>query len=158
MLHNPDLAGYSDPAVWEALESVKDSGLTKRLGLAPGPANGFTLDVIGCFEKFDELIDWAMIILNPLEPWPGQLVLSAAQKHHVDLITRVVDYGGLFHDDVKPGHPFPERDHRKFRPAGWVDAGNEKLDQMRPIADKHGPGHCCSLPVCGIYPKRRLNV
>ena len=50
----------------------------------------------------------------------------------------MVDYGGLFHDDVKPGHPFPERDHRKFRPAGWVEAGSKKIEEMRPIADKYG--------------------
>ena len=79
----------------------------RRLGVAPGPANGFTLDVIDCFERFGERIDWAMVILNPLEPWPGELVLPAAERHGVELITRVVDYGGLFHDDVHPGHPVP---------------------------------------------------
>ena len=54
------------------------------------------------------------------------------------LITRVVDHGGIFHDDVKPGHQFGERDHRAFRPAGWVELGSKKLDAMRPIAEKHG--------------------
>jgi aryl-alcohol dehydrogenase-like predicted oxidoreductase len=79
-----------------------------------------------------------MVILNPMEPWPGELVLPAAEAHDVKLITRVVDYGGLFHDDVKPGHPFPHHDHRTFRPEGWVERGNEKLDAMRPIAERHG--------------------
>ncbi|MFT5191186.1 MAG: aryl-alcohol dehydrogenase-like predicted oxidoreductase [Verrucomicrobiales bacterium] len=137
-LHNPDSIGFTSEAVWEALDGAKQEGLTDRLGLAPGPANGFTLDVIGCFEKFGSLIDWAMIILNPLEPWPGQLVLPAAEKHGIELITRVVDYGGLFHDDVRPGHPFPERDHRKFRAAGWVEVGVANIDIMRPIAEAHG--------------------
>jgi aryl-alcohol dehydrogenase-like predicted oxidoreductase len=50
----------------------------------------------------------------------------------------VVDYGGLFHDDVKPGHEFGQQDHRAFRPAGWVEAGNAKLDRMRGIAEKQG--------------------
>jgi hypothetical protein len=49
-----------------------------------------------------------------------------------------VDYGGLFHDDVKPGHQFAPRDHRTFRPAGWVEAGAEKIDKMRAIAGAHG--------------------
>jgi aryl-alcohol dehydrogenase-like predicted oxidoreductase len=49
-----------------------------------------------------------------------------------------VDYGGLFHDDVRPGHTFGPRDHRTFRPAGWVDAGAAKINAMRPIAEKHG--------------------
>jgi aryl-alcohol dehydrogenase-like predicted oxidoreductase len=76
--------------------------------------------------------------LNPMEPWPGELVLEAAATHGVSLITRVVDYGGIFHDDVLPGHPFAEHDHRRFRPEGWVADGREKLDRMRPYAERHG--------------------
>jgi aryl-alcohol dehydrogenase-like predicted oxidoreductase len=138
LLHNPDRVGYSSPAVWEGMEAVREAGLTRLLGVAPGPANGFTLDLIGCLERFAAQIDWAMIILGPLEPWPGELVLAAAQAHEVSLITRVVDYGGLFHDDVLPGHEFAAYDHRKFRPDGWVQAGREQLERMRPYAERHG--------------------
>ncbi len=138
LLHNPDSTGYQSDAVWSAMDKLRQAGLTDQLGIAPGPANGFTLDAMLCFERFGPLLDWAMIILNPLEPWPGRLVLPAARQHAVKLITRVVDYGGLFHDDVKPGHTFGTRDHRTFRPAGWVDAGAAKLDRIRPIAERHG--------------------
>jgi aryl-alcohol dehydrogenase-like predicted oxidoreductase len=138
LLHNPDRIGYTSPAVWEGMAALRDAGLTARLGVAPGPANGFTLDVIDCLERFGALIDWAMVILNPLEPWPGELVLPAAQRYDIDVITRVVDYGGLFWDDVRPGHAFAPRDHRAFRPAGWVESGSERLERMRPIAERHG--------------------
>ena len=138
MLHNPDSIGYSSPVVWDGLRALKTCGLTDRLGIAPGPANGFTLDIISCLEKFGADIDWAMIILNPFEPWPGQFVLPVAKKYNVDILARVVDFGGIFHDDVRPGHKFRDGDHRSFRPAGWVEHGNEKLDQIRPIADRHG--------------------
>jgi aryl-alcohol dehydrogenase-like predicted oxidoreductase len=138
LLHNPDRVGYSSPAVWEGMAAVRDAGLTRLLGVAPGPANGFTLDLIDCLERFSAEIDWAMIILNPLEPWPGELVLDAAAAHGVSLITRVVDHGGLFHDDVLAGHAFAEHDHRRFRPHGWVAEGREKLERMRPYAKRHG--------------------
>ncbi len=138
LLHNPDAAGYSSDAVWNAMQSVREEGMAACLGIAPGPANGFTLDLILSFERFGALIDWAMVILNPLEPWPGKLCLPAAEKHAVKLITRVVDYGGLFHDDVRPGHPFGNGDHRTYRPSGWVEAGNEKMEQMRRFANKYG--------------------
>jgi aryl-alcohol dehydrogenase-like predicted oxidoreductase len=138
LLHNPDRTGYTSPAVWEGMRALRDEGLTRLLGVAPGPANGFTLDLIDCFERFAELIDWAMVILNPLEPWPGELALDAAATHDVQLIARVVDYGGMFHDDVAPGHAFAEYDHRKFRPDGWVEQGREKLELMRPIGERHG--------------------
>ncbi len=137
LLHNPDRIGYTSPAVWDGMQAVRDAGLTRLLGVAPGPANGFTLDVIDCLQRFGSVIDWAMIILGPLEPWPGELVLEAAAAAEVSLITRVVDYGGLFHDDVLPGHAFAEYDHRKFRPDGWVEAGREKLERMRPFAERH---------------------
>jgi aryl-alcohol dehydrogenase-like predicted oxidoreductase len=138
LLHNPDRRGFESPEVWEALREVRDEGLAGSLGVAPGPANGFTLDLAGCFERYGSLIDWAMVILNPFEPWPGELVLDPAARHGVQLITRVVDYGGLFHDDVLAGHEFSPGDHRRFRPDGWVEAGREKLEAVRPIAERYG--------------------
>jgi aryl-alcohol dehydrogenase-like predicted oxidoreductase len=120
------------------MAALRDAGLTRMIGVAPGPANGFTLDVIDCLERFGSLIDWAMIILNPLEPWPGELCLDAAAAAEVKVITRVVDYGGLFFDDVLPGQELLPRDHRGFRPAGWIEAGRERIDAMRPIAERSG--------------------
>jgi aryl-alcohol dehydrogenase-like predicted oxidoreductase len=138
LLHNPDRTGYRDEAVWAGMAAVRDQGLACALGVAPGPANGFTLDLIACLERYGELIDWAMIIFSPLEPWPGALVLEAAQTNGVSLIARVVDHGGMFHDDVLPGHELAEHDHRAFRPPGWIEAGRSKLELMRPYADRHG--------------------
>ena len=51
LLHNPDRRGFERAEVWEALAEVREQGLTRELGVAPGPANGFTLDLIGCFER-----------------------------------------------------------------------------------------------------------
>jgi aryl-alcohol dehydrogenase-like predicted oxidoreductase len=138
LLHNPDRAGYTSEAVWDGMAALRDDGLARSIGVAPGPANGFTLDLIDCFERFGDRIDWAMLILNPLEPWPGELALPAAREQDVKVITRVVDYGGLFHDDLLEGHRFAKGDHRTFRPQGWVEAGREKLERMRPIAQRHG--------------------
>jgi aryl-alcohol dehydrogenase-like predicted oxidoreductase len=138
LLHNPDHVGYRSEDVWDGMRAVREQGLARMVGVAPGPANGYTLDVIECFERFGELIDWAMVILGPLEPWPGELVLDAAAARGVSVITRVVDYGGLLHDDVLPGQELAERDHRKFRPDGWIEAGRGRLERMRPLAERHG--------------------
>jgi aryl-alcohol dehydrogenase-like predicted oxidoreductase len=138
LLHNPDRTGYTSEAVWEGMHALREAGLAAMLGVAPGPANGFTLDLIDCFERFSAYIDWAMIILSPLEPWPAELVLDAAAAHQVKLISRVVDYGGLFHDDLRSEDQFAAHDHRRFRPPGWVAAGRERLERMRPYAHRHG--------------------
>jgi aryl-alcohol dehydrogenase-like predicted oxidoreductase len=138
LLHNPDRIGYSSEAVWDGMEALREAGLAARIGIAPGPANGFTLDLIACLERFGERIDWAMIILNPFEPWPGELCLDAAVRNDVRVITRVVDYGGLFWGDLRPGMELSKGDHRAFRPDGWIEAGLEKLEHVLPIAGRAG--------------------
>jgi aryl-alcohol dehydrogenase-like predicted oxidoreductase len=138
LLHNPDRTGYTSEAVWDGMTALREAGLTSMIGVAPGPANGFTLDLIDCLERYGEQLDWAMIILNPLEPWPGELVLGAAARADVRLITRVVDYGGLFFDDLLPDAELARGDHRGFRPAGWIEAGRERIAPMRPIAERAG--------------------
>ena len=139
MLHNPDELGYTSEPLWQAMRGAKEQGLTDRLGIAPGPANGFSLDLIYCLEKFGELIDWSMLILNPLEPWPVGLTLPACEKYGVKVMTRVVDYGGVFHDDIGGAeHVFKPGDHRTYRPEGWVQHGMEKANRMRPLAEKYG--------------------
>ncbi len=138
LLHNPDRIGYTSEAVWEGMAALREAGLTRLIGVAPGPANGFTLDLIDCLERFGALLDWAMIILNPLEPWPGELCLDAAAAAEVKVITRVVDYGGLFFDDLLPGQELARQDHRSFRPDGWIERGRERLELMRPVADRTG--------------------
>ena len=90
LLHNPDRYGYEDARVWAGMQALREHGLTRLLGIAPGPDNGFVLDLIRCFERYGELIDWAMLILNPFEPWPAELALPAAAAHDVKVITRVV--------------------------------------------------------------------
>ena len=81
-----------------------------------------------------------MIILSPLEPWPGELVLDAAAAHDVE---RDHARGRLRRrcstTTCCPGHAFAEHDHRKFRPDGLgARQGREKLERMRPYAERHG--------------------
>ena len=138
LLHNPDRTGYESEEVWDGMAALRDEGLADSIGVAPGPANGFTLDLIGCLERFGDRIDWAMVILGPFEPWPAELSLGAAERAGVKVITRVVDYGGLLWGDVLPGAELAEGDHRTHRPDGWIEAGRAKLDRLRPICERTG--------------------
>jgi aryl-alcohol dehydrogenase-like predicted oxidoreductase len=138
LLHNPDRTGYTSEAVWQGMAALRDEGLTDAIGIAPGPANGFTLDVIDCLARFGPVLDWAMIILNPLEPWPGRYLIPALADAQVRAIARVVDYGGLFHDGLERGAELPRMDHRSFRPDGWIERGLDRIDELRPIAARHG--------------------
>ena len=137
LLHNPDRAGYTEQSVWDGMAALREQGLAGAIGVAPGPANGFTLDLIDCLGRFGDRIDWAMTILGPLEPWPGELALDAASEHGVRTISRVVDYGGLLWGGLRSEDELGERDHRSFRPAGWVEQGRARIELLRPIAARH---------------------
>jgi aryl-alcohol dehydrogenase-like predicted oxidoreductase len=49
-------------------------------------------------------------------------------------MARVVDCGGLFHGTVKPGLKLLRGDHRSFRPEGWIEDAEPKLERLREIA------------------------
>ena len=138
MLHNPDRIGYTNETVWRAMSDLRAEGLARMIGIAPGPANGFTLDLIGCVEMYGDEMDWAMIILNPFEPWPGKMALPALHAKGVKVLARVVDYGGIFHGDLPDEDALMPGDHRAYRPAGWVAEGRRRLAQVAPIAERHG--------------------
>ena len=137
LLHNPDRTGYTSEAVWEGMRELREAGLCRRLGIAPGPDNGFVLDQIACLERFGEEIEWAMLILNPFEPWPVEQVLPAMAGRGAGDHPGRRPRGRLL-GRRRPGHAFPRGDHRTFRPPGWVEAANEKLERMRPIGERHG--------------------
>ena len=133
LLHNPDQYGYEREETWKSLESLKRMGMAKEIGIAPGPANGFTLDILNCVDTFSDLIDWVMLILNPLEPWPSRLLLPILEKRGIHVISRVVDYGGLFHNPSISNVNLSEVDHRNYRPKGWMQMGIKKMEKMRPF-------------------------
>src|SRR5205823_10926851 len=64
LLHNPDHIGYSSPAVWEEMESLRSAGLAGSIGVAPGLAHGITLGVIASLARFVGRIDRESLILH----------------------------------------------------------------------------------------------
>ena len=86
-----------------------------------------------------------MIILNPLEPWPGELVLDAAGGRR-----RERD-----HARRRLRRPVPRRRAARPRvrrrtttagsaPRAGCEAGREKLERMRPYRRAPRPDACCS--------------
>lgn len=45
-----------NPDVWAAMSGLREKGLTESTGSAPGPANGFAIDMAYCIEHFHEEI------------------------------------------------------------------------------------------------------
>ena len=111
----------------------------ERSASRPGPANGFTLDVIDCFERFGDAHR-----LGDGHPQPDGAVARRARarrrraprrrRHRPRRRLRRAVLGRR----ASPATTFAERDHRLFRPQGWIEAGREKLERMRPVAERHG--------------------
>ncbi len=138
LLHNPDRIGFTSDAVWEGMRAMRDEGLAGAVGVAPGPANGFVLDVIGCFERFAD--DRR---LGDGDPQPVRAVAGRAGAAGRRAPRRAADHARRrlrrhLPRRRQPGHEFAKHDHRGFRPDGWVELGTAKLEQIRPIAERHG--------------------
>jgi len=88
LFESPGQAAFRSVALWDAMAELKAEGLTRGIGIAPGPGNGYTLDLLHFFDRFGERIDAAMIVFNAIEPWPGELVLASARANGIRLIGR----------------------------------------------------------------------
>ena len=80
-----------------------------------------------------------MIILNPLEPWPGELVLDAAAppRRDADHARRRLRRALPRRRAAGPRLPALRPPRLPARRAG-SSAGRAKLEAMRPIAERHG--------------------
>ena len=45
---------------------------------------------------------------------------------------------GCFTATCRPGHEFRPGDHRAYRPDGWVEHALERIEKMKPVAERHG--------------------
>ncbi len=88
LFESPSRWAFRSAALWEAMSELKTEGLTRGIGIAPGPSNGYALDLLHFLDHFGEGIDSTMIVFNPLEPWPGELIFAAAKAKGVTLIGR----------------------------------------------------------------------
>tara|TARA_R110002096_G_scaffold54517_18_gene140645 strand:- start:1142 stop:2905 length:1764 start_codon:yes stop_codon:yes gene_type:complete len=123
LLQDPDQTGFRSIVVWDALAKVKSDGLAASLGIAPGPANGYTLDLLHAFDQFGDRIDYAMVVYSPIESWPGELCLQAATEAGIDLIVR---------ESVVPGGPNAPAEKEKRQ---------AKRDAVREISESRITSH-----------------
>ena len=106
LLHNPDRTGYSSPVVWDAMAALRDDG--PLAGQSASPRAGERLHagrhrLPGALRRRHRL--------GHADPQPVRAVARGARTPRrgateVSVIARVADYGGMFWEDVSPGHPF----------------------------------------------------
>jgi len=111
-LHCPPTAVYSDPAVYEALNTLVEEGVIANYGVS----------VETCDEALTAIaqpgVASVQIILNPFRLKPLDQVLPAAMANQVGIIARVPLASGLLSGRYTANTSFAENDHRNYNRNG----------------------------------------
>ena len=156
LLHNPDRIGYTSEAVWKGMAALREAGLTRMIGVAPGPGQRLHARpdrLPRALRRADRLGDD--------HPQPARAVARRAVPRRRGRRGRQGDHArGRLRRPVLRRRAARARscarsDHRGFRPAGWIEAGRERLDAMRPIAERAGLTHDPARVPVEPRPRRR---
>ncbi|NWG36145.1 aldo/keto reductase [Nitrososphaera sp.] len=135
-LHNPKMDAMQNDELFSALDDLVKKGTIKSHGVALGPAIGWKEE--GIFAIENRNITCLQTVYNILEQDPGRDLIRSAQENDVGIMVRVPDASGLLTGKVNANTKFDKNDHRSFRKQEFIKEAMQKIDNMKPIADKRG--------------------
>ncbi|MEX0782028.1 MAG: aldo/keto reductase [Dehalococcoidia bacterium] len=134
-LHNPRLDAIRNEALWRELESARNEGLIRGIGVALGPAINP--------RQGDESIAAIrlhganpQIIYNLIEQQLGQPVFPVAREADVSVLVRIPHASGLLDGSVQRDTEFAPGDHRNWRVTTsekrrlWLEDGLKKTEHL----------------------------
>jgi aryl-alcohol dehydrogenase-like predicted oxidoreductase len=135
-LHNPKLRHIRDDAIFHILDKKIEEGRVRTCQVALGPAIGWTQEGLEAMNRKN--ISAVQTVYNILEQTPGNELIKNGEKKDVGILVRVPDASGLLTGKVNADTKISEKDHRKERTREWRKSAMEKIEQMRPIAERNG--------------------
>lgn len=135
-LHNPKLSHVRDGSVFATLDSLMNEGAVGACQVALGPAIGWTQEGVEAMRRPE--ISALQTVYNILEQAPGNELLKNAAENGVGVLARVPDASGILTGKVDADTKIDEKDHRSVRKGEWIRASLEKVEQLRPIAQRNG--------------------
>ena len=135
-LHNPKLKVVRDDSVFNVLDSLAKEGKIKTYQVALGPAIGWTQEGIEAMERPN--ISAVQTVYNILEQTPGNELMQRAVEKDVGILVRVPEASGILTGKVNADTKFDENDHRSVRKREWLKSALEKVEQLKPIANRYG--------------------
>ena len=135
-LHNPKLRHIRDDVIFETLDKKIDEGKIKTSQVALGPAIGWTQEGIEAMNRKN--VSAVQTVYNILEQTPGNELIENAIKKDVGILVRVPDASGILTGKVTAETKISEKDHRKERTREWRKSAMQKVEQLRPIAERNG--------------------
>lgn len=116
-LHCPDTRAFYDPAVFDALEDLREEGLIDHAGVSVELVE----EALKAIEY--DVVESVQVIFNPFRLRPRERLFGAAQRHDVGIIVRVPLASGLLADAFDETTDFSENDHRRVAIEEGVTAG-----------------------------------
>ena len=135
-LHNPKLNHIRDDSIFETLDSFVRDGTVRACQVALGPAIGWTTEGVEAMDRPEVLA--IQTVYNILEQTPGNELLAKAVEADVGVLARVPEASGILTGKVTADTRIDEKDHRSVRKVEWIRASLQKVEQLRPIADRNG--------------------
>ena len=135
-LHNPKLNHIRDDDIFQTLDRKISEGKIKTYQVALGPAIGWTQEGNEAMNRKN--VSAVQTVYNILEQTPGNDLIENGEKKNVGILVRVPDASGILTGKVKADTKIDEKDHRSVRKGEWIKASLQKVEQLRPIAERNG--------------------
>ncbi len=135
-LHNPKMNHIKDDLIFTTLDSMINDGVIKTYQVALGPAIGWTQEGLDAMERPN--VSAVQTVYNILEQTPGNELLQKAIQKDVGILVRVPEASGILTGKVDANTKIDEKDHRSVRKGEWIKTSLQKVEQLRPIAERNG--------------------
>lgn len=134
-MHNPKLHHIRDDKIFKLLDGFIKEGKVKSLQVALGPAIGWTQEGIEAMDRKN--VSAVQTVYNILEQTPGNELLENSTRKDVGILVRVPDASGILTGKVNEKTSISQNDHRSARKIEWIRTALEKVEQLRPIAERN---------------------
>ncbi len=135
-LHNPKLKNIRDDSIFNLLDSFISDKTIKTYQVALGPAIGWTQEGLEAMDRPN--LSAVQTVYNILEQTPGNELMRKAKEKNVGILVRVPEASGILTGKVNADTKFDENDHRSVRKREWLKESLQKVEQLKPIADRNG--------------------
>ena len=135
-VHNPKLKDVRNDSIFNVLDSFIKEGSIKTYQIALGPAIGWTQEGLEAMERPN--VSAVQTVYNILEQTPGNELMRKAEEKNVGILVRVPEASGILTGKVNADTKIDEKDHRSVRKREWIKASLEKVELLRPIAERNG--------------------
>ena len=134
-LHNPKMHHIHDDSIFKTLDNLQNEQKIKTYQVALGPAIGWTQEGLEAMDRPN--VSAVQTVYNILEQTPGNELMKKAQEKEVGILVRVPEASGILTGKVNAETKLDEKDHRSVRKGEWIKASLEKVEKLKPIAERN---------------------